>query len=124
MAMARQVPAAVVTVLEIPPMTDLARSWIAEQGLQGRVEVMEGDMFDGSGWPSGYNRHFLSNMCHDWAPEAVAKPLSHSFDSLVPGGTVVLHEMLLDEDGVGPPEGDCLLVHDAPLDGGHAVEAE
>jgi hypothetical protein len=46
--------------------------------------------------------HFYSNIYHDWSREKGALLTRKSFESLPPGGRIVVHEMLLDDDKTGP----------------------
>jgi acetylserotonin N-methyltransferase len=53
-------------------------------------------------WPAGHDAHFLSNIFHDWSDDTCRQLARKSFASLPPGGTLMLHEMLMDDDGCGP----------------------
>jgi acetylserotonin N-methyltransferase len=53
-------------------------------------------------WPTGYGAHFLSNIFHDWSDATCLLLARKSFDALPAGGYILLHEMLMDEDGCGP----------------------
>jgi acetylserotonin N-methyltransferase len=44
----------------------------------------------------------MSNIFHDWDEETCAVLASHAFTALPSGGRILLHEMLLDDDGSGP----------------------
>jgi hypothetical protein len=46
--------------------------------------------------------HFYSNIFHDWPPEKCRFLSEKSFASLEPGGRIILHEMLYNDDKTGP----------------------
>ena len=46
--------------------------------------------------------HFYSNIYHDWPPEKGRLLTQKSFESLEPGGRLVIHEALYDDDKTGP----------------------
>jgi hypothetical protein len=87
-------------VFDLPPVCDVAAEFIARDGLQDRIETRAGDM-----WADPFPQadlHFYSNIYHDWSCEKGAFLTRKSFESLPPGGRIVVHEMLLDEDKTGP----------------------
>ncbi len=52
-------------------------------------------------WPRGYDALFFSNIWHDWNFQTCRWLATRSFEALPPGGRIMLHEMLLDDDGAG-----------------------
>lgn len=89
------------TVLEKPPVDQIARRAVERRGLSDRVTVKVGDMLD-SALPGGYGIHLYSNVIHDWPEAAIAQFLRSSFEALPPCGLLVIHDALLDESGAGP----------------------
>jgi acetylserotonin N-methyltransferase len=89
------------TVFEIPAICTEADGYIAASGVVGRVRTLAGNMFTES-WPGGFDAHFLSNIFHDWSDATCRLLVKKSFEALPSGGRIVLHEMLLDDDGCGP----------------------
>ena len=87
-------------VFDLAPVCDVARQFIAEAGLKDRIETQPGDMFRDP-FPEA-DLHFYSNIYHDWSREKGALLTRKSFDSLPPGGRIVVHEVLLDDDTTGP----------------------
>lgn len=90
------------TVMELPTIGALAKRYIADAGVSDRVDTTAVDMFRQE-WPRGYDTHFFSNIFHDWGSETCRELARHSFAALEPGGRILLHEMLLDDGGLGPP---------------------
>jgi len=100
-AMARMYPDLRCTIMELPTMCDAAHRYIEEGGVADRVDTMAVDMFRDR-WPEGYEAIFFSNIWHDWNFTTCSWLAKRSYEVLPPGGRILLHEMLLDEDGAGP----------------------
>jgi acetylserotonin N-methyltransferase len=89
------------TVLELPAMCEVAQQYIAAGGVTDRVDTRAVDMFRES-WPTGYDAIFFSNVWHDWNERTCQWLAARAFAALPSGGRILLHEMLLDDDGLGP----------------------
>ena len=89
------------TVFEIPAICAEADGYIASSGVIGHVRTRAGNMFT-EDWPSGFDAHFLSNIFHDWSDATCRLLARKSFAALPSGGRILLHEMLMDDDGCGP----------------------
>jgi acetylserotonin N-methyltransferase len=89
------------TVMELPAICELAQEYIANAGVSEQVDTITIDMFRAS-WPEGYDAHFFSNIFHDWSFETCRELAKQSFDALLPGGRILLHEMLLHDSGKVP----------------------
>jgi hypothetical protein len=90
-----------VTVMEIAAVCTEADRYIADSGQGSRVRTAALNMFT-QAWPTGHDAHFLSNILHDWSDETCRLLVQKSFAALPSGGHIVLHEMLLNDDGCGP----------------------
>ena len=99
--MAKVWPSLRATVMEIAPVCVEADRYIAAAGVAGQVRTRASNMFT-EDWPDGDDAHFLSNIFHDWSEETCRLLARKSFAALRPGGTIMLHEMLMDDDGCGP----------------------
>ena len=100
-AFAQQFPSIRCTVLELPAVCDVARRYIEEGGVSDRVDTIGIDMFR-EPWPRGYDGIFFSNIFHDWDVETNQLLARRAYEALEPGGRILIHEMLLAEDGSGP----------------------
>jgi acetylserotonin N-methyltransferase len=100
-AAAQQHPRLRCTVLDLAAMCEVAGGYIAAAGVADRVDTYPADMFR-QPWPHGYDAIFFSNVWHDWNMRTCQWLAARAFDALISGGRILLHEMLLDEDGVGP----------------------
>ncbi len=96
-------------VFDTPPVCEVAEEFIAGHGLQGRISTQIGDMWQDPFPPA--DLHFYSMIYHDWPPEKCQFLTRKSFESLEPGGRLVIHEMLYDDDKTGPfPVAACNIV--------------
>ena len=100
-ALAREHPEIHASIMELETMCDVAQGYIRDGGVEGRVDTVAVDMFR-EPWPTGYDALFFSNVYHDWDFETCDWLSAHAFDALPSGGRIMLHEMLLDDDGDGP----------------------
>jgi hypothetical protein len=89
------------TVLDLPPVCKVGAESIAAQGLSDRVKCLPGNMFE-STWPDRRDAIVFSNVFHDWDLGTCAGLARSAHAALKPGGSILLHEMLLDEDRSGP----------------------
>lgn len=99
--LARAWPQLAPTMLDIDSICAEAKGYIDAAGLADRVRTLPLNMFTHP-WPQGHAVHFLSNIFHDWSEETCRLLARKSFDALPPGGRILLHEMLMDDDGCGP----------------------
>jgi hypothetical protein len=97
---ARRWPDLEVVVFELVPVCSLADEFIAQHGLQDRVRTQAGNMWEDPFPPS--DLHCYSQIYHDWPPERCQLLTRKSFDSLEPGGLLIVHEMLYNDRKTGP----------------------
>jgi SAM-dependent methyltransferase len=88
-------------VFEKSPVHKVAANAIANRGCSKKVEVIEGDMFT-QALPSGFDLHLYSNVLHDWDEATVRKLIQKSFNALEPGGMLIIHDVIINEEKTGP----------------------
>jgi cyclopropane fatty-acyl-phospholipid synthase-like methyltransferase len=101
-AIAQRIAAIRCSVMELPAVCEVARGYIEEGGVADRVDTVAVDMFR-QAWPQGYDGVLFSNVFHDWNVENNLILARRAHEILPRGGRVFVHEMLLAEDGSGPP---------------------
>ena len=87
--------------MDLPAVCALTPGYVTERGLADRVDTRAADMFRDP-WPPGYDAVFFPNIFHDWRPVTCRGLARRAFAVLPSGGTINLHEMLLNDDGSGP----------------------
>jgi cyclopropane fatty-acyl-phospholipid synthase-like methyltransferase len=90
------------TVLDLPAVCDVTRAYAEKHGVADRVTAVAGDMFGEAAWPNGATELFFSDIFHDWDDERCAQLARRAFETLVPGGRILVHEMTLDPTKDGP----------------------
>jgi predicted O-methyltransferase YrrM len=89
------------TVLEKPPVHDIAAAAVADRGYSDRVSIIAGDML-ASQLPAIADVHLFSNVLHDWDEPVVRDLLRKSFAALPAGGLVIVHDAYLNARKTGP----------------------
>lgn len=87
-------------VLELPSVTRVATEIVRARGLQDRVSILAGDMWNDA-LPEA-DVHLLSQILSNVPPERARTLLAKSFGALPPGGQLIVHESLLADDLAGP----------------------
>jgi predicted O-methyltransferase YrrM len=106
-------PQLAATVFEKPPVDRIAASAIGNRGCSEKVRVVAGDMLSAP-LPSDADVHLFSNVLHDWDEPVVRQLLTTSFQAMLPGGLVIVHDAFLNADKNGPlhvAEYSVLLMH-------------
>jgi hypothetical protein len=88
-------------VLELPSVCEIAEETIARHGLTARVRAVSGSMWKDP-LPAA-DAHFYSQVFHDWPLAQCALLARRSFESLPPGGRIIVHEMLYEDDAKSGP---------------------
>jgi O-methyltransferase domain len=100
-ALAERHPGLTCTIMDLSAVCELTPGYVQERGLQDQIDTHAADMFRDR-WPRGYDAVFFSNIFHDWRPVTCLALARRALDVLPSGGTINLHEMLLNDDGAGP----------------------
>ena len=82
-------------LLERPGMLELARGYLAEQGVADRCELVEGDFF--SSVPAGGDVYVLKSVLHDWDDERCIAILRTCRAAMDPTARLAIIELLLPE---------------------------
>ena len=98
---ARHCPTLRSILFDLPSALEVARQKIADAGLTDRIETIAGDFFQEE-LPKGSDLILLSMILHDWPPEKNRMILRKCFHALEPGGTVIIAELMMDDDKSGP----------------------
>jgi hypothetical protein len=89
-------------VFDMPDTRRFAEGVIARFGLEGRVRFEGGDFLeDAIGGP--YDAVWLSHILHGEGPEECRRLIGKAAAALEPGGTILVHEFILDDAKDGPP---------------------
>jgi acetylserotonin N-methyltransferase len=100
-ALARTWPLLECVVADLAEVCALTREYVAAAGLSARVSTLAADFFTDP-LPGEFDAVLLSQILHDWSPGRGALLLERARAALRPGGLVLVHEKLVDDDGLGP----------------------
>jgi 3-hydroxy-5-methyl-1-naphthoate 3-O-methyltransferase len=89
------------TVFEKPPVDKVAKYSLNKFGMRRRATVVAGDVFKDA-LPKGYDVHFISHVLHDWDFPECRTILKNSYQTLNPGGIIVLHDTHINKTKTGP----------------------
>jgi len=89
------------TVFDLKTTRPFAEKTIARFGVTGRVEFREGDYIEGD-LPAGFDAVWLSQILHGESPEDCQRIVAKAAAALRPGGLIMIHEFILDNDLAGP----------------------
>jgi hypothetical protein len=87
-------------VFDMAPVCEVAQECITRAGLQSRISTQVGDIWQDP-FPAA-DVHFYGQIYHDWPVEKCQFLTKKSFESLAPGGRIILHEKLLNDEKTGP----------------------
>ena len=87
-------------VFDLPPVCEVTSEVVAQHGLHQQIKTCAGDWWHDPFPPADV--HFYADIYHDWPPDTCRFLARKSFESLPPGGSIMLHEMLYNTDKTGP----------------------
>jgi ubiquinone/menaquinone biosynthesis C-methylase UbiE len=88
------------TILDFPNVTTVARHYVAEAGLSDRVDFLSGNALDVD-WPHA-DVVLMSYLLSAVPGAEIGRLLARARDALSPGGRLLLHDFMLDDDRQGP----------------------
>lgn len=87
-------------LFDTAPVLEKAKTFLAERGVADRIERVEGNFFETV--PAGCDGYLLKDVLHDWDDEACVKLLTTVRRQMKPTATLLLVEVLLEEDLYSP----------------------
>lgn len=104
LAFLRAVPDARATVFDLPDAIEQARRRMAASGLAPRVRLVAGDFYSDD-LPGGADLAWLSAIAHQHSRDDNRELFEKIHRALVPGGRVLIRDVVMDADHVHPVEG-------------------
>jgi SAM-dependent methyltransferase len=101
LAIASAWPEVECVIWDLPVVCGIVGEYAEAAGLGDRVTPRPGDMFQDP-FPAGFDAILLSQILHDWPRERDRELLAKARAALAPGGRVLVHEKLVEDDGSGP----------------------
>ncbi len=89
------------TIFDFPTALPVARDFIAEAGLDKRVEFFGGNAITRD-WPQGHDAVLMSYLFSAVGADAIPILLGKAHETLPPGGTLIVHDFMVENDKAGP----------------------
>ncbi len=89
------------TVLDFPNVIDVAERFVSEARLEDRIGYIRADAVK-DGWPAGQDLVLFSYLLSAVAEPSIPLLLAKAWDVLRPGGRLLIHDFMLDDNESGP----------------------
>ena len=103
-------PGARATIFDLPDAIEQARERIAQSGFGDRVDLVAGDFYDDP-LPAGADLAWVSAIVHQHAREDSLALFAKVREALVPGGRIMIRDIVMESDRIEPPEGALFAVN-------------
>jgi ubiquinone/menaquinone biosynthesis C-methylase UbiE len=103
MPFARRDPSAEITAFDLPQVLPETKKILEEFGLASRYRIQGGDLTRDDFGDSRYDIVMLGNICHGLTADQNRDLFARIHRALVPGGQVVIADMIPNDDRTGPP---------------------
>lgn len=97
----RHYPELAATIIDFPNVIQVARLFIADAGLSERIELAGGNALD-TDWPGNQDVVLVSYLLSAVQEDDIPTLLAKAYRSLRPGGLLIIHDFMLDDDEQGP----------------------
>jgi SAM-dependent methyltransferase len=91
-----------VTVLDLPPVCDVAREFVERHNLTNRYDYLEGDLKKLNFGADKYDIIILGHICHSEGAKGSEKLIAKSAKALKRGGQLVIPDMVPNDKRTGP----------------------
>lgn len=90
------------TIIDFPNVSELGWRFITEAGMVDRVRYIPGNALQVA-WPTDQDAILMSYLFSGIPGEDLPRMVQGAFDSLAPGGKIMVHDFMVDNDRQGPP---------------------
>jgi cyclopropane fatty-acyl-phospholipid synthase-like methyltransferase len=88
-------------VLDLPGVVAVATELLAQAGVSDRVATLPGD-YHTTPFPAGNDVVIIFGVLHQESPKSICDILKRAFDSLTPGGTIYMLDLMTDATHTAP----------------------
>ncbi len=88
-------------IMDHPYVIEVTKEFVAEHGLQNRIDVRPGDFFQ-TEYPRGCDLISFITPLQGYMPEQVVQVLERTYAALEPGGTCLVVDYMLNDEKTGP----------------------
>jgi len=99
--MCKRHPLVRATVLDFPNVAKLGEQFVAEEGLGERIGFLPANALKVD-WPGAQDAVLMSYLCSGVPGKAIPELMRRAFAALKPGGLLIVHDFMVDDDRKGP----------------------
>jgi predicted O-methyltransferase YrrM len=110
MAFLKLAPDARATIFDLPQVIPMARQRLTDAGFADRVSLVPGDFYTDS-LPTGADLAWLSAIAHQNSRDQNRELFSKIRDALSSGGTLLIRDVVMNDDHTAPPAGAMFAVN-------------
>ena len=103
------------TILDLPGVQATAEAYVRDAGVGDRVTFVPGNALH-TPWPGSQDIVLLSYLLSAVSARDIDPLLAHAHRALVPGGMLLLHDFMVEDDTAGPPTAALWLVNALLID--------
>ncbi|WP_375257824.1 methyltransferase [Citreimonas sp.] len=89
------------TIIDFPNVAEIGWRFVTEAGLVDRVRYIPGNAIEAA-WPGSQDAILMSYLMSGVPGNAVGPLLDKAFAALAPGGTLIVHDFMVEDDREGP----------------------
>ena len=89
------------TIIDFPNVVEVAKGYVAEANLEKRITLQPGDALS-EPWPGGQDAVLMSYFLSAVGGGDIEDLLGRAWQALAPGGQLIVHDFMLDDDRAGP----------------------
>ena len=89
------------TVIDFPNVAKLGREYVAEAGLEDRINFQSGDLLEAD-WPDDQDAVLMSYIFSSVPGDKIGELVEHAAQVLKPGGRLIVHDFMVNPDRLGP----------------------
>jgi predicted O-methyltransferase YrrM/DNA-binding transcriptional ArsR family regulator len=101
MEFCRKYPDMTATIIDFPSVIKVADRFVRETGMSDRIALVGGDAL-ATPWPDGQDVVLMSYLLSAVGGDDIAPLLNKARSALNPGGKLLLHDFMLEDDRRGP----------------------
>jgi ubiquinone/menaquinone biosynthesis C-methylase UbiE len=114
-ALCQRAPDLTCTIIDFPSVAAVGRTLVRDSGLGDRIAFVEGDARDVS-WPGANDVVLMSYLLSAVAGSSAHELLGKAYKALRPGGRLLVHDFMVDDDETGPPLAALWLLNAVTID--------
>lgn len=100
--MCRRWPELKAAILDFPNVAEVGRDYVDDAGLGNRITFLPGNALE-TPWPAGQDVVLMSYLFSGVPADGLPVLAANAWKALEPGGRVIIHDFMVDDDREGPP---------------------